>query len=116
MSNYSRGVAFERHIMSVLTRLGWSCTRSAGSHGPADVVAGKSGRHVYVQCKLNGRLPAKERDELIEFAANAGAEPVLACKDRHKDAFYRLEGGTERPRRTQITFGEETAWKAQTRP
>lgn len=39
MSNYSKGVAYERKAKKELEALGYQVTRAAGSHGPWDLIA-----------------------------------------------------------------------------
>lgn len=101
-TNYQRGADFERavrdyylHDMEALL-----VVRAAGSHGKADIVAffepmegfcGTGGRvedilrpvpHVHlVQVKKDGKLPAEEREALLQVAAEVGAVPMLAWHD-----------------------------------
>lgn len=81
MTNYSRGVSLERAVAERLRREGWLAVRAAGSHGVADVVAlllGQAPR--LIQCKIDGYLVPAERRSLLEAAAAAGAEPVVAWR------------------------------------
>lgn len=65
MSNYRKGRAFEYEIAAILEREGYEVMRSAGSHGPFDLVAVKrNGRNVreigLLQLKISekgGMLP-----------------------------------------------------------
>ncbi len=80
MSNAARGSAFERRCAVFLEKLGYEVTRSAGSHGPADLVAGRTGVHLAVQCKINGRLDPDEWDELVASADRAGSRAILVYR------------------------------------
>ena len=52
MSHYRKGSDFERFVKYQLEEEGWFVVRSAGSHGPADLVAIKGGfKTMLIQCK-----------------------------------------------------------------
>ena len=52
-SNYIRGRAFEYKRMKEWREWGYTCMRTAGSHGFADIIAVKAGRPVeFIQCKV----------------------------------------------------------------
>lgn len=93
--NAKNGAAFERQVMRDLESCGYAATRSAGSHGPADVWAIRGGRCVLVQCKRNGRLDPDEWNEFIAFCTQAGAVPILAAKIRGGIDYQRLTGKKE---------------------
>jgi Holliday junction resolvase len=78
VTNYQRGVSFERRVRDDLVRRGYSVIRSSGSHGPYDLAAMRKGVTLMVQCKRNGRLDADEWNELLSTATHAGAIPILA--------------------------------------
>jgi Holliday junction resolvase len=81
VSNRTRGDYFERQTRDVFTDAGWLVVRSAGSLGPADLVALRAGHPpVIVSCKISGRLSYAERAELADLADAAGAAPVLASR------------------------------------
>lgn len=81
-ANYERGRAFEYRAKRDLERRGFVVVRSAGSRTPADLVAGRQGRVLLVQCTISGRSKDKEdRARLREMAERFGAEPVLVWKD-----------------------------------
>jgi hypothetical protein len=79
MSARSRRRAFEPGSRARLERCGDFVIRSAGSKTPLDLVAIKPDeRPVFVQYEGCARgLSRRERIELIDFAADAGATPVL---------------------------------------
>lgn len=81
MSAGHNGARFERQVATVLHRLGWFVTRSAGSHGPADLVAlAADGETLFVQAKLGGpgRLSPREWNALYLEALGYGGTPLLA--------------------------------------
>lgn len=82
MTNYRRGAARERQWAERLTQEGWSVTRSAGSHGAADIVGCKAGEIVYDQVKTDRAGPFAHfgpaaRRELLGDATKAGAQARL---------------------------------------
>jgi Holliday junction resolvase len=69
MTNYYKGRAREYRVLQVLRHDGWFCTRSAASHSPVDIFAGKDGRTLMIQVKSGrGRLAEAERKTLIAWA------------------------------------------------
>lgn len=79
-TNYSRGRAFEYAVRDALKDAGFVCIRSAGSKGSIDLIAGRDGEILAVQCKKDGRIPPGERRRLRQDAVHFGATPVLAEK------------------------------------
>jgi|KBSMisStaDraftv2_1062788.scaffolds.fasta_scaffold97388_2 Holliday junction resolvase len=84
-TNRKRGDYFERQTRSALECAGWVVVRSAGSLGPADLVAVRRNSmgtaHVLlVSCKTNGRASPAERAALLKVADQAAAEPLLASR------------------------------------
>lgn len=88
-TNYERGRAFEYRTRDKLYERGAVyVARSAGSHTKVDLVAffpsvdspsGPSRTRVWlVQCKRDGRLPAAEREALVNIARATGVEAILA--------------------------------------
>jgi Holliday junction resolvase len=74
---YTRGRAYEYKALQILRRDGWVCSRSAASHGPVDIFAGKNGRILLIQIK-SGRAKVSKADREIfakwAEAFNADAE------------------------------------------
>jgi len=69
MTNYYKGRAREYRVLHRLRSDGWFCTRSAASHSPVDIFAGKEGQTLMIQVKSGrGRLASTERKALIEWA------------------------------------------------
>lgn len=97
------GDRFERANMERLRAAGYLVIRSAGSHGPADLVAMRGDRMpALIQCKITDTTTARQRAAFYRVAEDAGALAVLA---------YRTGG-----RRSGIGYarinpeGERVAW------
>ncbi len=82
MTAYERGVYFERRVQTYLTKHGWVVIRSAGSHGPVDLICAKGGEIRVIQCKYDtdGYLTPAERSGLLAVAAEFGCMPVVAYR------------------------------------
>lgn len=89
MSEYQRGARLERQVKAFLEEEGWFVIRAAGSKGPADLVALKSGyRPMLVACTLSRvKKPVVER--LVKIAREVGANAFLAT--RHRDVGMYIE-------------------------
>jgi hypothetical protein len=110
-SNYVRGRAMEYKVMYMLEACGFRTTRSASSHGLADVVAVRADEVRYVQVKLtksgdfsedeNCRelrdlpVPGNVRKELWIFHGGKGLVEIRDLKRPKFDARTE-EGRTER--------------------
>jgi len=68
MTAYERGAAFERRVKADLEKRGYRCIRSAGSHGPVDIVAIGPAHYLLVQAKTDGRCDPAEWNVLWETA------------------------------------------------
>ena len=77
MTHYAKGCSFEYKARNKLQAAGYLVVRSAGSKGPADLVALRQGEVLLVQAKKNGRLSKREEAELVVIANKYGACPVL---------------------------------------
>lgn len=80
---YAKGRAAEHAYKAMLEERGWWVVRSAGSHGPADLVAlSKWRKPLLVQVKAGGKVYGKAwvkaADELREAAYETGADWVVA--------------------------------------
>lgn len=83
-TNYARGRAFEYRVRDHLMKLGAVVVvRSAGSKGKIDLLAlfpaldsymewPTTGDVWMVQCKRDGKLPADEREALLDYAERTG--------------------------------------------
>jgi len=62
---YTRGRSREYQALRKLRAEGWLCSRSAASHGPVDIFAGKDGEILMIQVKSGkGRASKVEREVL----------------------------------------------------
>ncbi|MEM2082423.1 MAG: hypothetical protein QXK34_01625 [Candidatus Bathyarchaeia archaeon] len=73
VSRYYKGRSREYRAMGSLKADGWLCSRSAASHGPVDIFAGKGGRVLLVQVKGDRAVSGVERMELVKWAKAYGA-------------------------------------------
>ncbi len=82
MTAYERGRRFEYRVQADYKKRGWVTIRSAGSHGPCDLICGNGGEVNVVQCKADtdGYLTPAKLTGLIAVAAEFGAIPVVASK------------------------------------
>ena len=85
MTNYQRGYRFEVRVRKHLEAQGWRVFRSAGSRGPADLLALRLGEVMLIQCKANnGYLTPAERQKLVALANELGVIPVIVGKRGRK--------------------------------
>ena len=68
---YSRGRSREYAAIKMLKEEGWLCSRSAKSHSPVDIFAGKDGKLLLIQVKSGSARVS--RDELSELRVWAEA-------------------------------------------
>jgi len=77
--------------MELLKAEGWFCFRSAASHSPIDVVAGKGGEVLLVQVKsAKSRMSQSELSELRSWARAFGARAEVWRRWRSKPGFGRF--------------------------
>lgn len=97
------GALFERDAARVLTAVGWDVVRSAGSHGPLDLMAHRVGVTLYIQAKRGGLRDIKIEawNDLLERAMRQGAIPLLAVAGQRVTdvVFWRLIGPRETRKR-----------------
>lgn len=75
---YARGVAFENQCQHYFEDLGYKVVRSAGSHGPIDLICGKKDEGtILVQCRMRGNVSKEEVAELREWAKDFNNARVL---------------------------------------
>jgi hypothetical protein len=77
LTRYATGRRFEWKVRDELEANGYTVFRSAGSKGPADLIAFGDAEVLLVQCKGNGALPPKEWNALHELARLAN--PLADC-------------------------------------
>ena len=92
--NYAKGYRFERYIANYLRDKDIYVIRAAGSHGTFDLIAIYSGTPHGIQCKLNGKITAKEIIELRRTGERYGIIPYLAFKNGRKTIIQRVTDGT----------------------
>lgn len=68
---YTRGRSREYQVLRKLRAEGWFCSRSAASHGPVDIFAGKGGQILMVQVKSGTGRTTKEEKELLKVWGKA---------------------------------------------
>lgn len=84
MTNRTRGDYHERRTRDRLTQAEWLVVRSAGSLGPADLVALRNDRRPWlVSCKITGYIRPEELRGLWAAAVWAGADPIIASRPKH---------------------------------
>lgn len=92
MTNYRRGADFERKVAQALEACGAFVVRSAGSHGPVDLVALWPTTMMVawlIQVKINGTMTPAERAELWRIAGRYHAVPVQASRPGRGKIEYR---------------------------
>ena len=84
-TNYEKGRAFEYRVRRDLQRRGFAVVRSAGSKTPADLVAGRRGYILLVQCTTSELCKdGEDREKLVAMADLFGALPVMVWKDGNR--------------------------------
>jgi len=96
---YTRGRSREYQVLRILRAEGWFCSRSAASHGPVDIFAGRGGRILMVQVKSGeGRATEAERKTLKlwgeAFRGTVEIWKFRKGKPLEKEAVYENEQGT----------------------
>jgi hypothetical protein len=67
-AKYRAGRDLEYAAAKDLEANGYLIIRAAGSHGLADLIAFKPGEVLIVQCKLDGKMTARQRSDLYGLA------------------------------------------------
>jgi Holliday junction resolvase-like predicted endonuclease len=87
--NYTKGVRYERILQKYLYSVGYDVvTRSAGSHGPIDIVAQNVGHVLNVQVKCGD---ASDDDENLQEFWRLAEEDLLT-KDRGWQLWHHIKG------------------------
>lgn len=92
-TRYEQGRAFEYRVRNALRGAGYTCIRSAGSKGSIDIIAGRDGFVMAIQCKRDGKLPGSERRDLLRDSKHFGAMPVLAVNSKGVVLYLVKRGG-----------------------
>lgn len=92
---YERGRAFEYKMMTYYRRRGYYVTRSAGSHGAADLVAVKKNeRPIFIQCKTGtAKVDMDEHNKLFRAALGAGARAIIVSKEVREPIVFKAVTG-----------------------
>jgi len=64
---YTRGRSREYQVLKRLRAEGWFCSRSAASHGPVDIFAGRNGQVLMVQVKSGTGRASREEKEILQL-------------------------------------------------
>jgi len=64
---YTRGRSREYQVLKKLRSEGWFCSRSAASHGPVDIFAGRNGQILMVQVKSGTARASQEEKEVLKL-------------------------------------------------
>ncbi len=68
---YTRGRSREYQALRKLRAEGWFCSRSAASHGPVDIFAGRDGQILMIQVKSGKGRASKEEKEVLKLWGTA---------------------------------------------
>ena len=88
MANKHKGSNNERELLKMFSENGWRAARVAGSgvneESPCDLIAGKAGRKLAIECKStrkNTQYITKEQiSDFIVFSSIMDLSPVIAVK------------------------------------
>jgi len=93
----NKGSRTERELLHMFHKSGWSVLRSAGSGVISipnpDLIAGKKGRILAIECKSSKRnikryIKEKQIKELKEFSKRLGAEPWVGVRFNNEEWFF----------------------------
>lgn len=92
-TNYERGAARERAFVEFKEKNGWTCVRSAGSHGAVDVVCWRGNSIEFNQLKGVGHKK-EGREELKAMKAIPwNSTKFLVWKEKYSREWSREEVG-----------------------
>lgn len=99
--NWQKGKTFELAVVELLTGLGYNAMRSPLSLTPADVIALKRDRKLFIQCQANNPyIDTSKSNAVFEYANGSDATPVFASRVEGEIKFWRITGqkdGKSRP-------------------
>lgn len=82
-TRYQKGRSYEYYIKYNLERAGFYVIRSAGSHGPFDLIALDKNGNVYgIQVKKNKYINRQLRSEMCNVAKTYNIVPIIAYRDK----------------------------------
>ena len=96
MSKKSKGINAERELIHLFWANDWAACRIAGSgsmkYPSPDVIAGRKGRKLAIECKATGAsskyISKEEIDELHRFAEMFLAEPWIGVRFSKKEWYF----------------------------
>ena len=88
MANKHKGSNAERELLKMFTESAWRAARVAGSgvndDSPCDLIAGKIGRKLAVECKTTRKpiqyISKQQMEDFLIFSEIMGLTPVIAVK------------------------------------
>ncbi|NIQ88667.1 MAG: hypothetical protein GWN93_06130 [Deltaproteobacteria bacterium] len=84
-TKYEQGRRFEQRVRNYLEEAGYCVVRSAGSKGPADLVAFDQSVIMLIQCATSEEAKSeRDREKLRDFAVNRHMAPVMVWKDGYR--------------------------------
>jgi len=94
MTNYRRGGTYEYIAKKQLEEQGYVVIRSAGSHGPADLVATNDWEIKFIQIKFqkDKKINLNKYSEDIEALRKI---PISLHNDVRRELWIRIKGNTE---------------------
>jgi Holliday junction resolvase len=81
MTPYARGANFEREVKKEMETEDVLVVRSAGSHGPVDLVLIGGNGVILVQCKIDGKISSEEEQALLQIGQKYQVRTLLAFKN-----------------------------------
>src|SRR5208283_4160131 len=81
---YTRGRSREYQVLRKLREEGWFCSRSAASHGPVDIFAGRNGQVLMVQVKSGKASASTHEKEVLKLWGQAFHGRVEVWKYKKK--------------------------------
>ena len=78
-STYRKGARYEYYVKQKLEEKGYLVVRTAGSHGPFDLIAIDTQKReiLLVQVKKSKYIPNKEKEALAALAGDYRVKPLL---------------------------------------
>jgi Holliday junction resolvase-like predicted endonuclease len=112
VTNYRNGRRLEYLARDELQGDGYVVIRSAGSHGPVDLIAWNAERVRFIQVKAGGAIRPKDRATLAALVVPAGASVELWERAEHGfdirvyTAGYQLNGPGQAQRTPNQTLSQ----------
>ena len=95
MDRYGKGARFERRVRDHFRKNRYYSERTAGSHGPVDVIAikemGNMSLVLGVQCATDGVFPPEKRQRVLDWKKQTAGFPLLAWLEKRKIKFEYVE-------------------------